>query len=100
VEVESFEIIKDSYNPNKPSYRVSFTDLNGGTYYNVKLVIKASESEKDEMVGEYEKEHENERFFLRISLAREWNNGQWEQDMCALQVSCFASFEDEVVVNV
>jgi hypothetical protein len=52
------------------------------------------------MVGRYEKEHGSERFFLRLSLAREWNNGQWDQDMCALQVSCFASFEGEVVVNV
>ncbi|WHP41458.1 dual OB domain-containing protein [Lysinibacillus capsici] len=99
VEVDYFEITKDTFNPEKPSYRVSFRDLSGELYSNIKFVIKALPSKKDEMLGEYEKEYEDDRLFLRLSLAREWNNGQWEDDMCVLQVSNFACFENKELVN-
>jgi len=100
VKVKRFEVNKSVYN-SKPTYRITFEDLDGNKYSNVKLVIKASFQEKDNMVEVYEKENEGDELFVRISLARVWNNGQWKEDMCALQVSCFEQFveSDEILTS-
>lgn len=96
VEVEEYEIFRDNYDPSKPKFKVDFTDVRGKKYQNVALVMKAPLEEKIRMEGHYTTK-EDERIFLRLSLARPFQATTWDEEMCTLQVSSFEHFD---IVNV